>query len=71
MWTCVTRGKVSVGSPSRLKGRATPTRKGAGQRERLQRELDRGRWRLLGNGQPRPVLRNRERELGLDRRETG
>ena len=40
MWTCVTRGKVSVLSLSGLKGRATPIRKDAGQWERLQRKLD-------------------------------
>jgi hypothetical protein len=39
MWACVTRGKVSVHSLSGLKGRATPIRKDAGQRECLQHKL--------------------------------
>jgi hypothetical protein len=85
--TRVTRGKVSVRlsifiktvAESGLKGRATPARKGAlcwstcSAKVRGDRDLafmpdeSRGRkWPRRGS-----VSRNRERELGLDRRETG
>jgi hypothetical protein len=74
--TRVTRGKVSVDSMSRLKGRATPIRKDADCRSACSVNsigvvILSEDERLPGNGWSRLVYRNRERELGLDRRETG
>ena len=64
--TCVTRGKVSVSSAG-LRYVLLPP-------ERASLAVSRPGGRLLtpgGNARARLVPRNRERELGLDRRETG
>jgi hypothetical protein len=70
MRTCVTRGKASGRYSS--KGRAKPYRKVAFESECLQHEDQGGRLTVYINVDGMTgVELNRERELGLDRRETG
>ena len=76
--THVTRGKVSVYSPSRLKGRAIPTRKSSFYWSTCIAKVLRVKHcfialcQLVGNDKSGiGIYKNRERELGLDRRETG
>jgi hypothetical protein len=72
LWTCVTRGKASGRGISSSKGRAKPFRKVAFETECLQHEDRRGRLTIYLNLDGMTGIElNRERELGLDRRETG
>ena len=69
--TVVTRGKVSVVSWRLLKGRANPRRKPDCNWNTCSVKVTNAIRDLLVNDQVEAGILNRERELGLDRRETG
>jgi hypothetical protein len=70
--TCVTRGKVSVDfTRVGLRDVLLPSERMPFHRVPAAQSGYGAAMRLLGNEQPRLVPWNRERELGLDRRETG